>query len=121
MVLDGADPGRLLYGSVGSKRYKIEYSGPGGRSYLNFGQYPSATQALCRAGALLANLQVPAEPKTTFTLASMSGGSSVNAIAEHAECEIDLRSEDPQSSTASYRKSFRFLLSVLSWKISAGM
>lgn len=26
----------------------------------------------------------------------MSGGSSVNAIAEHAECEIDLRSEDPQ-------------------------
>lgn len=96
LVLDGADPGRLLYGSVGSKRYKIEYSGPGGHSYLNFGQYPSATQALCRAGALLANLQVPAEPKTTFTLATMSGGSSVNAIAEHAECEIDLRSEDPQ-------------------------
>lgn len=94
--LRGADPGRLLYGSVGSKRYKIEYSGPGGHSYLNFGQYPSATQALCRAGALLANLQVPAEPKTTFTLATMSGGSSVNAIAEHAECEIDLRSEDPQ-------------------------
>ena len=76
LVLDGADPGRLLYGSVGSKRYKIEYSGPGGHSYLNFGQYPSATQALCRAGALLANLQVPAEPKTTFTLATMSGGSS---------------------------------------------
>ena len=36
LVLDGADPGRLLYGSVGSKRYKIEYSGPGGHSYLNF-------------------------------------------------------------------------------------
>lgn len=35
LVLDGADPGRLLYGSVGSKRYKIEYSGPGGHSYLN--------------------------------------------------------------------------------------
>ena len=70
-------PGRLLYGSVGSKRYKIEYSGPGGHSYLNFGQYPSATQALCRAGALLANLQVPAEPKTTFTLATMSGGRCV--------------------------------------------
>ena len=45
---------------------------------------------------MLANLQVPAEPKTTFTLATMSGGSSVNAIAEHAECEIDFRSEDPQ-------------------------
>ena len=96
LVLDGADPGRLLYGSVGSKRYKVEYSGPGGHSYLNFGQYPSATQALCRAGALLANLQVPAEPRTTFTLATLNGGSSVNAIAEHAECEIDLRSEDAQ-------------------------
>lgn len=96
LVLDGADPGKLLYGSVGSKRYKVEYSGPGGHSYLNFGQYPSATQALCRAGALLANLQVPAEPRTTFTLATLNGGSSVNAIAEHAECEIDLRSEDAQ-------------------------
>lgn len=96
LVLDGANPGRLLYGSTGSKRYKIEYNGPGGHSFLNFGQYPSATQALCRAGALLSNLQVPSEPKTTFTLATMSGGSSVNAIAEHAECEIDLRSEDPQ-------------------------
>lgn len=96
VVLDGADPGRLLYGSTGSKRYKIEYNGPGGHSFLNFGEYPSATQALCRAGALLADLRVPKEPKTTYTLATMSGGSSVNAIAEHAECEIDLRSEDAQ-------------------------
>ena len=96
LVIDGADPGRILYGSTGSKRYKIEYTGPGGHSFLNFGQYPSATQALCRAGTMLSDLEVPQEPRTTFALATMKGGSSVNAIAEHAECEVDLRSEDAQ-------------------------
>lgn len=38
LVLDGADPGRLLYGSVGSKRYKIEYSGPGVKIQTPAGQ-----------------------------------------------------------------------------------
>ncbi len=94
LALDYADPGRLLWGSTGSKRYKIEYMGPGGHSFLNFGEYPSATQALCRAGALLANLEVPKNPKTTFTIGTMQGGSTVNSIAERAECEIDLRSSD---------------------------
>ncbi len=51
----------------------------------------------------------------------MSGGSSVNAIAEHAECEIDLRSEDPQMLDGLVQEVLPLLLSVLSWKISAGM
>ena len=97
LALDSADPGRLLWGSTGSKRYKIEFTGPGGHSYLNFGQCPSATQALCRAGSLLAELEVPDSPRTTFTIGTMKGGTSVNSIAEHAECEIDLRSTDNET------------------------
>lgn len=45
---------------------------------------------------MLSDLEVPQEPRTTFSLATMKGGSSVNAIVEHAECEVDLRSEDAQ-------------------------
>lgn len=94
LAIDGANPGRLLYGSTGSKRYKIEFDGPGGHSYLNFGQYPSATQALCRTGTLISNIKVPETPRTTFTIGTVQGGSAINAIAEHAEMELDLRSEN---------------------------
>ncbi len=94
VAIDGANPGRILYGSTGSKRYKIEFDGPGGHSYLNFGQYPSATQALCRVGALISNMKVPETPRTTFTIGTIEGGSAINAIAEHAELGLDLRSEN---------------------------
>ncbi len=94
ITVESADPGTLLWGSTGSKRFKIEYMGPGGHSYFNFGEYPSATHALCRAGALLSDHKVPTEPKTTFSIGTMKGGSSVNSIAEYAECELDLRSQD---------------------------
>ncbi len=94
IAIDSADPGRLLWGSTGSKRYKIEYIGPGGHSFMNFGEHPSANHALCRGGAMLAEMQVPENPKATFTIGTMKGGTTVNSIAEHAECEIDLRSQN---------------------------
>ncbi len=94
LALESSDPGRLLWGSTGSKRYKIEFLGPGGHSFLDFGDSPSATQALCRAGAMLADLEVPENPKTTFSIGPIKGGTTVNSIAEHAQCEIDLRSQD---------------------------
>ncbi|MCD8339193.1 MAG: M20/M25/M40 family metallo-hydrolase, partial [Burkholderiales bacterium] len=94
LALESSNPGRLLWGSTGSKRYKIEFLGPGGHSFLDFGKSPSATQALCRAGAMLADLEVPEDPKTTFSIGPIDGGTTVNSISEHAECEIDLRSQD---------------------------
>ena len=37
---------------------------------------------------------MPSEPKTTFTVGPVRGGTSINAIAAEAWLEVDLRSED---------------------------
>src|SRR5699024_3273817 len=81
----------IVYLGTGSYRYKVTYKGPGGHSFGAFG-LPSATHALGRAIAKIADMQTPADPKTTFTVGEVSGGTSVNAIAEEASMLVDLRS-----------------------------
>ncbi len=94
--VDNIDPApgesELVARAVGSRRWQIAFTGPGGHSYGNFGT-PSAVHALGRAISIISDLQPPAEPKTTFTVATVSGGTSINAIAEQAELRIDIRSE----------------------------
>ena len=82
--------------AVGSKRYKVTYKGPGGHSYGAFG-IPNPIHALGRAMARIADLQVPASPKTTFNVGVISGGTSVNSIPFEGAMEIDMRSESPVS------------------------
>jgi tripeptide aminopeptidase len=78
--------------AVGSKRYDVKFKGPGGHSYGAFGM-PSAIHAMGRAIALIADVQVPANPKTTYTVGIVKGGTSVNSIAGDASMEVDMRSE----------------------------
>jgi tripeptide aminopeptidase len=79
---------------VGSRRYRVTFRGSGGHSYENFGRAHPA-HALGRAIALLADLQVPATPRTTFSVGRIGGGTSVNAIPGDAWLELDMRSSDP--------------------------
>lgn len=80
--------------AVGSHRYRVTYRGPGGHSYSDFG-LPSPVHALGRAIAKIADLQVPRDPKVTFTVGVVEGGTSVNAIAGEASMLVDMRSVDP--------------------------
>jgi len=45
-----------------------------------------------RAIAKISELLVPAEPRTTFTVGTVRGGTSVNAIAGEARMTVDMRS-----------------------------
>jgi acetylornithine deacetylase/succinyl-diaminopimelate desuccinylase-like protein len=92
--IDGTSPGRIVNGGTGVKRYLVTLHGPGGHSYGNFGR-PSPIHAAGRVIDHLADMQVPKVPKTTFNVGKISGGTSVNAIAEECSFEVDLRSEDP--------------------------
>lgn len=94
--IDGVNISRLLHGSTGSRRYRAIYEGPGGHSWKAFGN-PSALHALGRAIAKISEVQVPKEPKTTFTVGTAKGGTTVNAIAASAEMEIDMRSISDQN------------------------
>jgi acetylornithine deacetylase/succinyl-diaminopimelate desuccinylase-like protein len=92
--MDGSDPSRVVNGGTGVKRYRVDLTGPGGHSYGNFGR-PSPIHAAGRIIDRLADMQVPATPKTTFNVGRISGGTAVNAIAEECSFEVDLRSVDP--------------------------
>ncbi|PWT81436.1 MAG: peptidase M20 [Blastocatellia bacterium] len=82
--------------AVGSLRYRMTFKGPGGHSYAAFG-LANPISALGRAVAKIAELQVPAHPRTTFNVGRVGGGTSVNSIPSEAWMEIDLRSADPAS------------------------
>lgn len=94
--IDGPRPERITYVAVGSHRYRVTFKGPGGHSFSAFGR-PSAIHALGRAIAKIGDLKTPQEPKTTFTVGTISGGTSVNAIAGDAVMELDMRSVGMQA------------------------
>ena len=81
----------LINREIGSHRYRVTFHGPGGHSYWAFG-LPSAIHALGRAIDRIAQFKVPAQPRTTFTVGRIEGGTSVNSIAHTAFMEVDLRS-----------------------------
>ncbi len=96
--IDGAGMGITDVG-VGSLRYRVAYKGPGGHSYGAFG-IANPVHALGRAIAKIGDLQVPTEPRTTFNVGRVGGGTSVNSIATEAWMEVDLRSSDRAALTA---------------------
>ncbi|MCL6454800.1 MAG: M20/M25/M40 family metallo-hydrolase [Alicyclobacillus sp.] len=101
-VLDGfisIEPGeasRATYLGTGSHRYRVIFRGPGGHSFGAFG-IPSAIHALGRAIAKIADIEVPSEPRTTFTVGEIRGGTSVNTIAAEATMMVDMRSNSEEA------------------------
>ena len=92
--IDGVRLRRITSGGTGSRRFEFQFSGPGGHSFGAFG-LPSAIHAMGRAIAKIAEIETPALPKTTFTIGTVAGGTSVNSIAADAVFTLDMRSNDP--------------------------
>lgn len=83
----------LVNEAVGSRRYRVTFKGPGGHSYAAFGT-ANPVQAMGRAIAAISQLPVSREPRTTFNVGRVGGGTSINAIPSECWMEIDLRSPD---------------------------
>jgi tripeptide aminopeptidase len=90
IVVDGRQ-GDVLNEGVGSKRWRLTVTGPGGHSFGAFG-LPSAIHGLGRIIAAIADVEVPSEPKTTYNVGIIDGGTSINTIAPSASALIDMRS-----------------------------
>jgi acetylornithine deacetylase/succinyl-diaminopimelate desuccinylase-like protein len=91
LSFDGPGLDRVTNRALGSRRYRVEVSGPGGHSWGDFG-LPNPVHAAGRAIARLASYPAPKEPRTTFNVGRVEGGRSVNAIPSEAWMEVDLRS-----------------------------
>ncbi len=90
---DGPGMDRITHRALGSRRYRIEILGPGGHSWGDFG-LPNPVHALGRAVSKLAGYPLPREPRTTFNVGRIEGGTTVNAIPDQATMDVDLRSGD---------------------------
>jgi tripeptide aminopeptidase len=94
IVLDGPGADSAVTQALGSRRYQVAITGPGGHSFTDAG-LPNPIAALAMALAALAETSLPDEPRTTLNIGTIRGGISVNSIPESAHANIDFRSTDP--------------------------
>ena len=87
--------GNMVTRCVGSTRYRVTLRTIGGHSYGKFGN-PNAIQLLSELICRLYSRPVPVvgDSKTTYNVGTISGGTSVNTIAQNAEMLYEYRSDD---------------------------
>lgn len=109
LSFDGPGLDRITNRALGSRRYRVDFTGPGGHSWGDFG-LPNPVHAMGRAIARLAAYPAPKDPRTTFNVGRVEGGTSVNAIPAQASMEVDLRSaaaNELQRLDAFFRRAMR--------------
>jgi len=89
--LDGPGVERITNRALGSRRFRVTITGPGGHSWGDFG-IVNPVHALGRAIARFAAYPAPLSPRTSFSVGIVEGGNSVNAIPERASMTVDARS-----------------------------
>lgn len=95
VAVDG-NLGSVIHEGIASRRLKVMVTTGGGHSWGDFG-VASAIHALGRMIADISHLQVPKQPRTTYNVGVISGGTSINTIAQQAEMFIDMRSTCSES------------------------
>lgn len=83
--------GSVIHEGIASRRLKVTVATGGGHSWGDFG-VASAIHLLGRMIADISKLDVPKQPRTTYNVGVISGGTSINTIAQQAEMLIDMRS-----------------------------
>jgi tripeptide aminopeptidase len=90
LALEGHGLLHVAVDAVGSLRARISVDGPGGHSWANRGR-PSAIDEICRIARTLSR---PARREASTNLGRIEGGTTVNAIAAHAELVVEQRALD---------------------------
>lgn len=91
IAIDGAATDHITAMALASKRFEVTVSGPGGHSWSDFGM-PNPIHAISRGIARFVRVRVPDEPRTTFNVGEIQGGTSVNSIPYSASIKVDMRS-----------------------------
>jgi tripeptide aminopeptidase len=112
LIVDGANIDHITTRALGSRRFEVTFTGPGGHSWSDFG-VGNPVHALCRAVALFSETRLDggrdggskdsgnkdggskdSGAKSSVNVGLIEGGSGVNAIAQTARAKVDIRSEN---------------------------
>ena len=93
--LDSCTMDTLTTMAVGSHRYRVSVTTEGGHSFSNFGNR-NAIHVLSSLISSLYTVKVPqnGSSTTTYNVGNISGGTSVNTVAQNAEMLYEYRSTD---------------------------
>lgn len=84
----------IAHRAVGSRRYRVGIDTEGGHSWGKFGNR-NAIAYMASLIDTLYTVKVPQGGRTTYNVGTVSGGTSVNTIAQHAEMLYEFRSDTP--------------------------
>jgi len=98
IALEGSGTGVAVTNALGSVRFRVTVSGPGGHSWADAGM-PNPITLLSRAIVEIAEMPIlrgdqPGSGTSTFSPGVIRGGTSVNSIPESASALLDFRSTD---------------------------
>jgi len=93
IALEGSGSSAVVTRALGSLRYRVTITGPGGHSWTDAG-VPNPIFLLSQAITQIAAIELPTNPPTTINVGHISGGTSINSIPESATALLDIRSTD---------------------------
>ena len=97
LSVDSASLENIIYCATGLRTVEFTFHGVGGHAYSAFGDVAQPVHAAARAAAMIAQMEVPADPKTTFAVSNFHAGNMAGMHAIPAECSlvVNYRSNDP--------------------------
>jgi len=110
LPLEGSGTAAAITRALGSRRFRVTVTGPGGHSWSDAG-LPNPIKLLSRAITDISALPILNET-TTFNPGIISGGTSVNSIPESASALLDFRSTE-QSALETLVQSLEPILSAI--------
>jgi tripeptide aminopeptidase len=91
IMIDGAGTDSIIAEGLGSRRFEVTVTGPGGHSWSDYG-IPNPIVVLARIIGTFSTIDLRNRPKTTWNIGIIEGGTSVNSIPERASMRVDVRS-----------------------------
>ena len=99
IVLDGPATDHITAHALASRRFDIQFDGPGGHSWNDYGT-PNPVHALSQAinaflDAAEARLAGDVKSRSSYNFGIIEGGASINSIPASARAKLDVRSSEP--------------------------
>ena len=98
IAIDGGSDEEVVNQALGSRRYRVTVTGPGGHSWGDFG-LANPAHALARAIDYFDRAASAVDgvgTSASYSVGRIGGGTSVNAVPREAWAEVDMRSTDPE-------------------------